>query len=92
MIRAVGMDRDTSGVDSSEQRAPMLMPRVGASIRSIELDCRNNVTFFFDPMRRAIFTNRLGQADAPDSAGETKLLIPDNLGYVESMAFDWIGN
>jgi hypothetical protein len=91
MIRAVSMDRDPTGGESSEQRAPILMPRVGASIRSIELDCRNNVTFYFDPMRRAIFQNRMNPlVDSPDSVGETKILVPDNLAYVESMAFDWI--
>jgi low density lipoprotein-related protein 2 len=90
MIRAVGMDRDATGGESSEQRTPIIVPRVGASIRSIEVDCRNNVTFYFDPMRRAIFQNKMSQADSLDSIGETKILVPDNLAYVESMAFDWI--
>lgn len=42
----------------TETRPPVIMPRFG-SVRTIEVDCQNNLTFFYDPIRRAIFQNKL---------------------------------
>jgi low density lipoprotein-related protein 2 len=88
MIRSVSMDANNQ---ESESRVPILMPKLGSSIRSIELDCRQNLTFYFDSIRRAIFMNKAQSGDAIlDNEGETKVLVPDNLVQVESMVFDWV--
>jgi len=42
----------------TETRTPIIMPKIGG-VRAIEVDCANNVTFFYDPVRRAIFQNKL---------------------------------
>ena len=89
LIRSVSMET-VGGAADSEQRAPILMPKTGAAVRSMDIDCKNNVTIYFDPIRRAIFANKLSASDQPDSEGLTRVLIPDNLVYVESIAFDWI--
>lgn len=94
MIRTVPLDMWTltsqSVADSTELRAPLLVPRQGAAIRSLELDCRNNLTFYYDPIRRVLFQNKFDPAQ-PESEGQTTVLIPDNLNYVENLAYDWIG-
>lgn len=51
-IRGISVDQYVD----SEYREPLLMPRNGA-VRPFDVDCRNNRTFFFDPIRRAIFQN-----------------------------------
>lgn len=53
-IRAIALKNNMM----TETRHPIIMPRYG-SVRAIEVDCQNNVTFFYDPIRRAIFQNKL---------------------------------
>jgi low density lipoprotein-related protein 2 len=54
----------------TETRLPVITPKIGGA-RAIEVDCGNNVTFFYDPVRRAIFQNRFsGQETPEDSVSE----------------------
>jgi low density lipoprotein-related protein 2 len=82
MIRAVSLDQTVD----TEARLPSIMPRVGL-IRSLEVDCKNNRSFYYDPIRRAIF-----QSSLQIESVEDKVLIPDGLSFVENLAYDWISN
>jgi low density lipoprotein-related protein 2 len=75
---------------TSETRLPIIVPKIGAA-RAIEVDCSNNVTFFYDPIRRAIYQNKfdVSSVDAGASAGSQPLIV-ENLSQVESLAYDWI--
>jgi hypothetical protein len=53
MIRAISFDQNVD----AEARVPVIMPRNGLS-RAIDIDYRNNITFFYDPIRRAIFQSK----------------------------------
>lgn len=83
MLRAISLDQST--VDS-DVRVPVLMPRNGMA-RSIELDVRSNLSFFYDPIRRVIF-----QAKFSGLGDDVNLspLVPDDLAYIENLAYDWI--
>ena len=84
MIRAISAD--TSG-DEMEARLPVLLPRL-SSARALEVDARNNRTFFFDSLRRAVY--QVSTTQTTQTTTTVTPLIADNLFYVESMAYDWI--
>lgn len=72
----------------TEARTPVLMPRNGM-VRALELDYHSNSTFFYDPIRRAIFQVKQSVLDDSHQV-DVKALVPDDLSYVESLAYDWV--
>lgn len=85
LLRGISLDQNID----TETRTPILAEKIGA-IRAIEVDCRNNITFYYDPIRRAIFQNKYNGEETRD-ASVSSVLIPNDLSYVENMAWDWIG-
>lgn len=60
--------------DSTETRMPVVMPKIGGA-RAIEVDCGNNITFFYDPIRKAIFQNKFSGDESPEN------LVSEILGW-----------
>ena len=83
MLRGITLDQNAD----VDVRVPVLMPRNGMC-RSIEIDYKSNTTFFYDPVRRAIFQIKYDAVDP--SSVSVSALVPDDLSYVENLAFDWI--
>lgn len=83
MIRAIPLDQNAD----SEARIPILMPRNGMA-RAIEIDYKSNTTFHYDPIRRVIFQSKYNSND--QSGVTTSALVPDDLSYVDNLAYDWI--
>jgi len=86
-MRGISLDPSMN----TETRPPLLAERIGA-IRAIDNDCKNNITFFFDPVRKAIFQSKYSADDSNEMSTSPQLLVPNDLTYsVESLAWDWIG-
>jgi DNA-binding beta-propeller fold protein YncE len=86
MIRSISIDQRLS---ENEARLPILLPRL-SSARSIEVDCKNNQTFFYDSVKKAVFLAKLTQDDKKNVSNYIKPIIPNGLMNVENLAFDWI--
>lgn len=78
-LKALSLDSP----ENTETLEPLIMPRNGA-IQIFDLDIKNNRTFFYDSYRHAIFESVNNQ--------EPRILIPDNVRYVNNLAYDWITN
>ncbi len=87
-LRGISLDQNID----TETRTPIIADKIGA-IRAIEIDSRQNLTFYFDPVRRAIFQNKY-QADLAaaeqQQQSESSVLVPNDLTNVDAMAWDWI--
>jgi low density lipoprotein-related protein 2 len=84
VIRGISVDSNAH----TETRTPIIVPRSGYA-RAIELDYRANLTFYYDSLRKAIFQNKYAGNGSADESASTPL-VPDNLFYVENMAYDWV--
>lgn len=81
-IRAISIEPNVD----VESRVPIIMPRIGLS-RIIDIDSRGNLTFFFDPIRRAVFQAKFKDQTSVDVTP----LVPDDLNTADGLAYDWIG-
>lgn len=72
----------------TETRTPILVPPM-SSARAIEVDSTTNRTFYFDPIKKAIFQNKYSGEETADASNSTPF-VPDGLVNVENMAYDWV--
>lgn len=86
LIRSISTDQRLS---ENEARLPILLPRL-SSARSFDIDCKNNQTYFYDSVRKAIFQVNLINDDTINILNSMKPIIPNGLINVENLAFDWI--
>jgi DNA-binding beta-propeller fold protein YncE len=86
MIRSISFDQRLS---ENEARFPILLPPL-SSARSIEVDCKNNQTYFYDSARKAIFQVKLINDNKKNISNSIKPIVPSGLISVENLAFDWI--
>ena len=56
----------------TETRLPIVMPKIAAA-RAIEVDCKNNLTFYYDPIRKAIFQNKFSGTETPEDSSSSIL-------------------
>lgn len=78
------MDQNAADI---EARVPVLMPQNSMS-RAIEIDYKSNATFHYDPIRRVISQTKYNMNDQLSTS--TSALVPDDLSYVDNLAYDWI--
>lgn len=66
-IRGISLNRNMI----TETRMPIIVPKIGAA-RAIEVDCKNNITFYYDNVKKAILQSKL--SDESRDSYETTVL------------------
>ena len=66
IIRGISLEIN----ERSETRTPILVSKMGMA-RGFDVDCRRNLTFYYDVSRRAIFQNKFTGDETPDASSST---------------------